>query len=144
MGNKKYALISLVSNFLLMIFAVGSLIGINLEVSKIKNSPPVDGIDLRGLSVGILGIIASLLLIYGGVVLINLLLKAAHLGTGKWGFAIPCVILDVLLTVANTAILIGTVNEGEALSIAFLGVITAASILSIMMNGRSIATRNAA
>lgn len=139
---KKYALASLISNLLLLVMVAISLFSINSEVVAIQNAPPAEGLDMRGLSVGILTIFAIFALIYAGVVVLNLIIKGLHFATEKWGFAIPCILFDLVLLVVNAALLVSSVNDGEMASIALSVLVTLASLFSIIMNGRSIAARN--
>ena len=142
MGTKKYSLLSLVSNLLLVIFAAFAAFSINAEIVAVQNAPPVDGLDFRGLSIGLLSIIAVLALIYGGIALINVILKGIQLVTGLWGFAIPCIIFEVLLLLLNGLLLVSSVSEGVNLDMAIPLVLVVVSLFSIIMNGRSIATRD--
>ena len=142
MGTKKYSLLSLVSNLLLVIFAAFAAFSINAEIVAVQNAPPVDGLDFRGLSIGLLSIIAVLALIYGGIALVNVILKGIQLVTGLWGFAIPCIIFEVLLLLLNGLLLVSSVSEGVSLDMAIPLVLVVVSLFSIIMNGRSIATRD--
>ena len=141
MGNKKYALISLFSNLFLLLFAVCALVGINIEVAAVQSAPPTEGLDFRGLSIGILTIFAVLILIYGGIVLINVILGSLQLGTGKWGFAIPSLIIGIILLIANLLFLIAAVNDGGLATMLIAVPVVVASLASLIANGRSIATR---
>lgn len=142
MGNKKYALISLFSNLFLLLFAVCALVGINIEVAAVQSAPPTEGLDFRGLSIGILTIFAALILIYGGVVLINVILGSLQLGTGKWGFAIPSLVIGIILLIANLLFLITAVNDGGLTTMLIAVPVAVASLASLIANGRSIATRD--
>lgn len=142
MGNKKYSLLSMVSSFLLLIFAIGSLVSINIDIAAVQNAPPAEGLDFRGLSVGLMTVVAILALIYGGIGLISALLKAVQSASGLWGFVIPAIILDVVLLVANGALLVNSVNEGELIGMIVSAAITLISFFSIAMSGKSIASRN--
>ena len=141
MGNKKYALISLFTNLFLLLFAVCALVGINIEVAAVQSAPPTEGLDFRGLSIGILTIFAVLILIYGGIVLINVILGSLQLGTGKWGFAIPSLIIGIILLIANLLFLIAAVNDGGLATMLIAVPVVVASLASLIANGRSIATR---
>jgi hypothetical protein len=142
MGNKKYSLLSMVSSFLLLIFAIGSLVSINIDIAEVQNAPPAEGLDFRGLSVGLMTVVAVLTLIYGGIGLISALLKAVQSASGLWGFAIPAIFLDVVILVANGALLVNAVNEGELIGMIVSAAITLISFFSIAMSGKSIASRN--
>ena len=144
MGNKKYSLLSMVSSIVLLIFAIGSLVSINLDIAAVQNAPPAEGLDFRGLSVGLMTIVAVLALIYGGICLISAILKLVEAASGLWGFAIPAIILDLVILVANGALLVNAVNEGSAMGMILPLVVTVISLFSIIMSGRSVATRNEA
>ena len=142
MGNKKYSLLSMVSSLLLLIFAIGSLVSINIDIVAVQNAPPAEGLDFRGLSVGLMTIIAVLLLIYGAVSLVSAILKLIQSASGLWGFAIPAIILDLVLLVANGALLVNAVNQGVALDMILPAAVTLVSLISVITSGRAIATRN--
>ncbi len=139
---KKHSLISLISSLLLLVFAVGSLISINGEIVAIKNAPPGEGIDLSGLSIGILTIIAIFVAIYGGVALLGVILRLVQTASGMWGFAIPSIILDLPLLFVNGALLVNGINEGETLGIAVSALLVVISLVGIISSGRSIALRD--
>lgn len=142
MGNKKYSLLSMVSSLLLLIFAIGSLVSINIDIVAVQNAPPAEGLDFRGLSIGLMTIIAVLILIYGAISLVSAILKIIETATGLWGFAIPAIILDLVLLVANGALLVNAVNEGDTVGMILPVSVTIVSLFSIIMSGRAIATRN--
>ena len=142
MGNKRYSLLSMISSFLLLIFAIGSLISINADVVAVQNAPPADGLDFRGLSIGLMTVIAIFGLIYGGISLVSGVLKLIQTASGLWGFAIPTIILDLVLLVANGALLVNAVNEGEVTGMILPAIVTVISMFSIITSGRSVATRN--
>lgn len=142
MGNKKYSLLSMVSSLLLLIFAIGSLVSINIDIVAVQNAPPAEGLDFRGLSIGLMTIIAVLILIYGAISLVSAILKIIETATGLWGFAIPAIILDLVLLVANGALLVNAVNEGDAVGMILPVSVTIVSLFSIIMSGRAVATRN--
>lgn len=142
MGNKKYSLLSMVSSLLLLIFAIGSLVSINVDIVAVQNAPPVEGLDFRGLSVGLMTVMAVIVLIYGAVSLISTVLKLIQTASGLWGFAIPAIILDLTLLVANGALLVNAVNEGVATGMILPAAVTVLSLFSIVMSGRAVATRN--
>lgn len=142
MGNKKYSLLSMVSSLLLLIFAIGSLVSINIDIVAVQNAPPADGLDFCGLSIGLMTIIAVLILIYGAISLVSAILKIIETATGLWGFAISAIILDLVLLVANGVLLVNAVNEGDAVGMILPVSVTIISLFSIIMSGRAIATRN--
>ena len=142
--SKKYSLLSMASSLLLLIFAIGSLISINIDIVAVQNAPPAEGLDFRGLSIGLMTVIAVLALIYGGVSLVSAVLKLIEAASGLWGFAIPAIILDIVLLLVNGALLVNAVNEGETVGMVLPLVVTVVSIFSIIMSGRSVATRNEA
>ena len=139
---KKHSVISLISSLLLLVFVIGALISINGEIVSIQNAPPGEGVDLSGLSIGILSVIAVFAVIYGGVVLLGALLKLAQTASGRWGFAIPSIILDLPVLAVNGALLINGVNEGEVSGIALSALLVVASLVAIISSGRSIALRD--
>jgi hypothetical protein len=97
---------------------------------------------MSGLSIGILTILVVLMLIYGGVVMVNLILKIAHVALDAWGFAIPCLIIDLAVLVANGALAVNAVNESGVTGIAVGGGLVILSLVSICSNILSIAKRN--
>ena len=139
---KKHSLISLVSSLLLLVFAIGSLISINGEIVAIQNAPPGEGIDLSGLSVGILTVIAIFAAIYGGIALLGVVLKLVQTVSGMWGFAIPAIILDLPLLLTNGALLVNGINEGNIASIALSALLVIVSLVAIISSGRSITLRD--
>ena len=139
---KKHSLISLVASILLLVFAVGSLISINGEIAAIQNAPPGEGVDLSGLSIGILTIIAIFVMIYGGVALIGAILKLIQTASGAWGIAILTIAFDVILLLVNGALLVNGINEGETLGIALPALLAVTSLVAIISSGRSIALRD--
>ena len=139
---KKHSLISLVASLLLLVFAIGSLISINGEIVEIQNAPPGEGIDLSGLSVGILTVIAIFAAIYGGIALLGVVLKLVQTVSGMWGFAIPAIILDLPLLLTNGALLINGINEGNITSIALSALLVIVSLVAIISSGRSITLRD--
>lgn len=143
MTGRKYSLPALVSNILIFLVVLGTLVSINMEISDLQNAPPpADGVDMSGLSVGILTILVVLILIYGGVVLVNLILKIAHVASDAWGFAIPCLIIDLVVLVANGALAVNAVNESGVTGIALGGGLVILSLVSICSNVLSIAKRD--
>jgi hypothetical protein len=139
---KKHSLISLVASLLLLVFAIGSLISINGEIVAIQNAPPSEGIDLSGLSVGILTVIAIFAAIYGGIALLGVVLKLVQTVSGMWGFAIPAIILDLTLLLTNGALLVNGINEGNITSIALSALLVIVSLVAIISSGRSITLRD--
>ena len=139
---KKHSLISLVASLLLLVFAIGSLISINGEIVAIQNAPPGDGIDLSGLSIGILTVIAIFAAIYGGIALLGAVLKLIQTVSGMWGFAIPAIILDLPLLLTNGALLVNGINEGDIASIALSALFVIVSLVAIISSGRSITLRD--
>jgi hypothetical protein len=139
---KKHSLISLVASLLLLVFAIGSLISINGEIVAIQNAPPGEGIDLSGLSVGILTVIAIFAAIYGGIALLGVVLKLVQTVSGMWGFAIPTIILDLPLLLTNGALLVNGINEGNITSIALSALLVIVSLVAIISSGRSITLRD--
>ena len=139
---KKHSLISLISSLLLLVFAIGSLISINGEIVAIQNAPPGEGIDLSGLSVGILTVIAIFAAIYGGIALLGVVLKLVQTVSGMWGFAIPAIILDLPLLLTNGALLVNGINEGNIASIALSALLVIVSLVAIISSGRSITLRD--
>jgi hypothetical protein len=139
---KKHSLISLVASLLLLVFAIGSLISINGEIVAIQNAPPGEGIDLSGLSVGILTVIAIFAAIYGGIALLGVVLKLVQTVSGMWGFAIPAIILDLPLLLTNGALLVNGINEGNITSIALSALLVIVSLVAIISSGRSITLRD--
>jgi hypothetical protein len=139
---KKHSLISLVASLLLLVFAIGSLISINGEIVAIQNAPPGEGIDLSGLSVGILTVIAIFAAIYGGIALLGVVLKLVQTVSGMWGFAIPAIILDLPLLLTNGALLVNGMNEGNVASIALSALLVIVSLVAIISSGRSITLRD--
>jgi hypothetical protein len=87
-------------------------------------------------------VMAVIVLIYGAVSLISAVLKLIQTASGLWGFAIPAIILDLLLLVANGALLVNAVNEGAATGMILPAAVTVLSLFSIVMSGRAVATRN--
>jgi hypothetical protein len=143
MTGRKYSLPALVSNILIFLVVLGTLVSINMEISDLQNAPPpADGVDMSGLSIGILTILVVLMLIYGGVVLVNLILKIAHVALDAWGFAIPCLIIDLAVLVANGALAVSAVNESGVTGIALGGGLVILSLVSICSNVLSIAKRD--
>ena len=143
MTGRKYSLPALVSNILIFLVVLGTLVSINMEISDLQNAPPpADGVDMSGLSVGILTILVVLILIYGGVVLVNLILKIAHVASDAWGFAIPCLIIDIVVLFANGALAVNAVNESGVTGIALGGGLVILSLVSICSNVLSIAKRD--
>ena len=143
MTGRKYSLPALVSNILIFLVVIGTLISINMEISDLQNAPPpADGVDMSGLSIGILTVLVVLILIYGGVVLVNLILKIAHVASDAWGFAIPCLIIDLVVLVANGALAVNSVNESGVTGIAIGGGLVILSLVSIGSNVLSIAKRD--
>ena len=143
MTGRKYSLPALVSNILIFLVVLGTLVSINMEISDLQNAPPpADGVDMSGLSIGILTILVILILIYGGVVLVNLILKIAHVASDAWGFAIPCLIIDLVVLVANGALAVNAVNESGVTGIALGGGLVILSLVSICSNVLSIAKRD--
>lgn len=139
---KKHSLISLISSLLLLVFAIGSLISINGEIVAIQNAPPGDGIDLSGLSIGILTVIAIFAAIYGGIALLGVVLKLIQTVSGMWGFAIPAIMLDLPLLLTNGALLVNGINEGNIASIALSALLVIVSLVAIISSGRSITLRD--
>lgn len=139
---KKHSLISLISSLLLLVFAIGSLISINGEIVAIQNAPPSEGIDLSGLSIGILTVIAIFAAIYGGIALLGAVLKLVQAVSGMWGFAIPAIILDLPLLLTNGALLVNGINEGNIASIALSALLVIVSLVAIISSGRSITLRD--
>jgi hypothetical protein len=135
-------MISLVAGLLLLVFAIGSLISINGEIVAIQNAPPGEGIDLSGLSVGILTVIAIFAAIYGGIALLGVVLKLVQTVSGMWGFAIPAIILDLPLLLTNGALLVNGMNEGNVASIALSALLVIVSLVAIISSGRSITLRD--
>lgn len=143
MTGRKYSLPALVSNILIFLVVIGTLISMNMEISDLQNAPPpTDGVDMSGLSIGILTILVVLVLIYGGVILVNLILKIAHVASDAWGFAIPCLIIDLAALVVNGALAVNAVNESGVTGIALGGGLVILSLISICSNILSIAKRN--
>lgn len=143
MTGRKYSLPALVSNILIFLVVLGTLVSINMEISDLQNAPPpADGVDMSGLSIGILTVLVVLILIYGGVVLVNLILKIAHVASDAWGFAIPCLIIDLAVLVANGALAVNAVNESGVAGIALGGGLVILSLVSICSNVLSIAKRD--
>ncbi len=143
MTGRKYSLPALISNILIFLVVLGSLISINMEIAELQNAPPpAEGADLSGLSIGILTIIAVFAMIYGGVILLNLLLKVAHVASDKWGFAIPCLLVDLLMLLVNGALMINGINETGVEGIALGGGMVILTLVSICSNALSIAKRN--
>ena len=143
MTGRKYSLPALVSNILIFLVVLGTLVSINMEISDLQNAPPpADGVDMSGLSVGILTILVVLMLIYGGVVMVNLILKIAHVASDAWGFAIPCLIIDLVVLVANGAFAVNAVNESGVTGITLGGGLVILSLVSICSNILSVAKRN--
>ena len=143
MTGRKYSLPALVSNILIFLVVLGTLVSINMEISDLQNAPPpADGVDMSGLSIGILTILVILILIYGGVVLVNLILKITHVASDAWGFAIPCLIIDLVVLVANGALAVNAVNESGVTGIALGGGLVILSLVSICSNVLSIAKRD--
>lgn len=143
MTGRKYSLPALVSNILIFLVVLGTLVSINMEISDLQNAPPpADGVDMSGLSIGILTVLVVLILIYGGVVLVNLILKIAHVASDAWGFAIPCLIIDLVVLVANGALAVNAVNESGVTGIAIGGGLVILSLVSICSNVLSIAKRD--
>lgn len=142
MGNKKYSLLSMVSSIFMLAFAIGTLVSINLDIVAAQNAPPVEGLDFRGLSIGLMTVVAVLALIYGGICLVSAILKLVQTASGLWGFAIPAIILDLVVLVANGALLVSAVSGGEQMSMILSAVVTVISLLSIIMSGKSVAARN--
>jgi hypothetical protein len=142
MGNKKYSLLSMVSSIILLVFAIGSLVSINLDIVAAQNAPPVEGLDFRGLSIGLMTVVAVLALIYGGICLVSAILKLVQTASGLWGFAIPAIILDLVVLVANGALLVSAVGGGEQMSVILSAAVTVISLFSIIMSGKSVAARN--
>jgi hypothetical protein len=143
MTGRKYSLPALVSNILIFLVVLGTLVSINMEISDLQNAPPpADGVDMSGLSIGILTILVVLILIYGGVVMVNLILKIAHVASDAWGFAIPCLIIDLAVLVANGALAVNAVNESGVTGIALGGGLVMLSLVSICSNILSIAKRD--
>jgi hypothetical protein len=143
MTGRKYSLPALVSNILIFLVVLGTLVSINMEISDLQNAPPpADGVDMSGLSIGILTILVVLILIYGGVVMVNLILKIAHVASDAWGFAIPCLIIDLVVLVANGALAVNAVNESGVAGIAVGGGLVILSLVSICSNILSIAKRD--
>ena len=143
MTGRKYSLPALVSNILIFLVVLGTLISMNMEISDLQNAPPpTEGVDMSGLSAGILTILVVLVLIYGGVILVNLILKIAHVASDGWGFAIPCLIIDLAALVVNSALAVNAVNESGVTGIALGGGLVILSLISICSNILSIAKRN--
>jgi hypothetical protein len=143
MTGRKYSLPALVSNVLIFLVVLGTIVSINMEISNLQNAPPLaDGVDMSGLSIGILTILVVLILIYGGVVMVNLILKIAHVASDAWGFAIPCLIIDLVVLVANGALAVNAVNESGVAGIAVGGGLVILSLVSICSNILSIAKRD--
>lgn len=143
MTGRKYSLPALVSNILIFLMVLGTLVSINMEISDLQNAPPpADGVDMSGLSIGILTILVILILIYGGVVLVNLILKIAHVASDAWGFAIPCLIIDLVVLVVNGALAVNAVNESGVTGVALGGGLVILSLVSICSNVLSIAKRD--
>lgn len=143
MTGRKYSLPALVSNILIFLVVLGTLVSINMEISDLQNAPPpADGVDMSGLSIGILTILVILILIYGGVVLVNLILKIAHVASDAWGFAIPCLIIDLVVLVVNGALAVNAVNESGVTGVALGGGLVILSLVSICSNVLSIAKRD--
>ena len=142
MSGRKYSVPSLVANLLIFVVIIGILISIGADISEIENQPPSDGVDLSGLSIAILTIVAILVLIYGGIILVVLALKIAHVATDKWGFAIPCLIIDLVVFVINAALVISAVSENGVGGIALGGGLVILSVVSIASNVLSIAKRD--
>lgn len=143
MTGRKYSLPALVSNILIFLVVLGTLVSINMEISDLQNAPPpADGVDMSGLSIGILTILVVLMLIYGGVVMFNLVLKIAHVASDAWGFVIPCLIIDLVVLVANGALAVNAVNESGVTGIALGGGLVILSLVSICSNILSVAKRN--
>lgn len=143
MTGRKYSLPALVSNILIFLVVIGTLFSINMEISDLQNAPPpAEGADMSGLSIGILTIIAIFVMIYGGVVLVNLILKIAHVASDGWGFAIPCLIIDLAALVINGALTVSAVKESGVTGIALGGGLVMLSLVSICSNILSIAKRN--
>lgn len=142
MTKRKYSIPALVANVVTLLIILATLFSINSEIAEIKNAPPSEGVDLSGLSVGILGIIAVFAMIYGGVVFLNVFLKTLQVIFDKWGFSVPCIIIDLLMLAVSLALCINAVNEGGVDGIAVGGGLVVLTLVSVCSNVLSIAKRN--
>lgn len=142
MTKRKYSIPALVANIVTFLIILATLFSINSEIAEIKNAPPSEGVDLSGLSVGILGIIAVFAMIYGGVVFLNVFLKTLQVIFDKWGFSVPCIIIDLLMLAVSLALCINAVNEGGVDGIAVGGGLVVLTLVSVCSNVLSIAKRN--
>lgn len=142
MGNKKYSLLSMVSSVFIVVFAIGSLVSINIDIAAAQNAPPVEGLDFRDLSIGLMTVMAVLALIYGGISLVGAILKLVHALSELWGFTIPAMILDFVLLMVNVALLVNATGEGDVWSGILSFAVTMISVFSMIMSGKSIAMRN--
>ena len=140
---RKYSIPSIISNLIYLLFSAFALISINMDIARTENLPPPEsGIDTRQLSIGIMKIVAIFVLIYAAVAFINLLLKSMQAAFGKWGFAIPCILLDVLLLIVNGAVAVSSITEPSPIGIFLGAVIVIAAIWSIVANVKTMVHRN--
>ena len=140
---RKYSIPSIISNLIYLLFSVFALISINMDIAKTENLPPPEsGIDTRQLSIGIMKIVAIFVLIYAGVVLVNLILKSMQAIFDKWGFAIPCILLDVLLLIVNGAVAVSSITEPSPIGIFLGAIMVIAAIWSIVANAKTMVHRN--
>ncbi len=140
--SRKHAIPSIFANLLYLFFVLLTLFSINSDISDVLNSPPpTEGIDTRPLSVGLMKIVAIFVLIYGGVVVLNLLLKAMQAIFDAWGFAIPCFLVELVILLVNGALLVGAVTEPNPLGIAAGAVLVIFSIVSFVANVKTVRDR---
>ena len=140
---RKYSIPSIISNLIYLLFSVFALISINMDIARTENLPPPEsGIDTRQLSIGIMKIVAIFVLIYAGVVLVNLILKSMQAIFDKWVFAIPCILLDVLLLIVNGAVAVSSITEPSPIGIFLGAIMVIAAIWSIVANVKTMVHRN--
>lgn len=141
---RKHAIPSIIANVIYLLISAFSLVSINLEIKDLENLPPPEsGVDMSGLSIGILKIVAIFILIYVGVVVLNLILKVMQAIFSAWGFAIPCILIDLLLLVISGALLVNAVsNDQSPMGLIFASVMSLVGIWSIVANVKTMVHRN--
>ena len=141
---RKHAIPSIIANVIYLLISAFSLVSINLEIKDLENLPPPEsGVDMSGLSIGILKIVAIFILIYVGIVVLNLILKLMQAIFSAWGFAIPCILIDLLLLVISGALLVNAVsNDPSPMGLIFASVMSLVGIWSIVANVKTMVHRN--
>ena len=138
MSDKKYSKVSLISNLILFFVAASALILVIVKLYEASRIPPE---ELFGLYIGIMVIFAIVLSLYGALVFVNVIFGEIHAATGKWGFAIPCILLDVLILSVDGLLASVFVQDGSFLFVAICAAFALLSLVSLGANVLSVLKR---